>query len=435
MKSNKNKDILSLIENFMTHVNMGVIILNEKKNVVKVNELAQKILKISGIALGIKIPKINFIDTKKNILNLKEYTIQVGSVTYTALGKFYDINIENHKSVFLFRISDVENNKKTSDLINEIPKRDIDKILGVSQEIIHIRESIPVISSSMSNVFITGESGTGKELVAIALHNERGRKDNPFIALNCASIPENLLESELFGYVKGAFTGADSQGRIGLFEASDGGTLFLDEIGDMPSYLQVKLLRVLERKEFTKLGSNKIIKINVRFIAATNKNMEELLANGKFREDLYYRLNVIPIKITPLRERKEDIRVIASKFIYKYSNIFNKTISEIEENFWKALDDYHWPGNIRELQNTMEYVVNMMRYTEKVTSKLLPPKIFKENFDFPVDDEYNLETLEHGLIKKLLNIYGNTADSKIVIANKLGISRATLYRKITKYKL
>lgn len=435
MKSNKNKDILSLIENFMTHVNMGVIILNEKKNVVKVNELAQKILKISGIALGIKIPKINFIDTKKNILNLKEYTIQVGSVTYTALGKFYDINIENHKSVFLFRISDVENNKKPSDLINEIPKRDIDKILGVSQEIIHIRESIPVISSSMSNVFITGESGTGKELVAIALHNESGRKDNPFIALNCASIPENLLESELFGYVKGAFTGADSQGRIGLFEASDGGTLFLDEIGDMPSYLQVKLLRVLERKEFTKLGSNKIIKINVRFIAATNKNMEELLANGKFREDLYYRLNVIPIKITPLRERKEDIRVIANKFIYKYSNIFNKTISEIEENFWKALEDYRWPGNIRELQNTMEYVVNMMRYTEKVTSKLLPPKIFKENFDFPVDGEYNLEILEHGLIKKLLNIYGNTADSKIVIANKLGISRATLYRKITKYKL
>lgn len=432
MKSNKNKDILLLIENFMAHVNMGVVILDNKKNIVKVNELAQKILKISGIALGIKIPEINFIDMKKNVLNLKEYIIQVGSVTYRTIGKFYDINIENYNNAFLFNISDI---KGSADSINQIPKNDIDKILGVSQEMIHIRENIHVIGSSMSNVFITGESGTGKELVAMALHNESDRRYNPFIALNCASIPENLLESELFGYVKGAFTGADNHGRVGLFEASDGGTLFLDEIGDMPSYLQVKLLRVLERKEFAKLGSNKIIKINVRFIAATNKNMEELITSGKFREDLYYRLNVIPIKIAPLRERKEDIRIIGSRFIYKYSNIFNKTISEIDESFWEALEDYHWPGNIRELQNTMEYVINMMRYTEKISYKLLPPKILKENLGFPIDNDYNLENLEKKLIKKLLDIYGNTSDSKIIVANKLGISRSTLYRKITKYKL
>ncbi|MGF6905946.1 sigma-54 interaction domain-containing protein [Fusobacterium sp. PH5-44] len=436
MKEKQNySDILSLIENMISHINMGVIVLDNKNNVIRVNELAQKILKISGVTLGIKIPKINFIDTKKNVLNLKEYIIQVGSVTYTTLGKFYAVNIENYKSIFLFHISDDGTSNRSTGLINEIPKRDIDKILGVSQEIIHIRERIPVIASSMSNVFITGESGTGKELVAMALHNESGRKFKPFIALNCASIPENLLESELFGYVKGAFTGADNQGRIGLFEASDGGTLFLDEIGDMPSYLQVKLLRVLEQKEFTKLGSNKIININTRFIAATNKNMEELITSGKFREDLYYRLNVIPIKIAPLRERKDDIRVIGNKLIYKYSNIFNKTISEIEENFWEALENYYWPGNIRELQNTMEYVVNMMNYTEKITSRLLPPKILKENLDFPIDNEYNLEKVEQELIKKLLNIYGKTADSKIIIADKLGISRATLYRKIVKYEL
>lgn len=298
-----------------------------------------------------------------------------------------------------------------------------------------IKEKIQIIASSASSVFITGESGTGKELVATALHSESERKNFPFIAFNCASIPENLLESELFGYVKGAFTGADNKGRIGIFEAANGGTLFLDEVGDMPSYLQVKLLRVLERKEITRLGSNQVIKIDVRLIAATNKNMEELVTKGEFREDLYYRLNVIPIKLPPLRERKEDIKILAKNFIDKYSSILNKTVSGIDQNFWRKMEEYSWPGNVRELQNSMEYVVNMMKYTEVINFRLLPPKVLGKHIIADEEENFNLEHMEKRMIEKLLNIYGYSPEAKQEIAKKLGIGIATLYRKIKVYEL
>lgn len=433
-KIKKDDGVSSFINYIIDHINTGLIILGKNDKIVQINHIAQKLLKTSEISQGSKLPDIHFFETKKNILDFKEYIIQMGSVTYTTAGKFYPINIDNYNKIFIFHKTNHEEEGIYQENITT-PKRDINKILGVSPEIISIREQIQTIASSMSNVFITGESGTGKELVAMALHSESKRSAQPFVALNCASIPENLMESELFGYVKGAFTGADPLGRIGLLESANNGTLFLDEIGDMPIYLQVKLLRILEKREFTKLGSNKVTKINIRVVAATNKDMENLIGDGKFREDLYYRLNVIPIKLPPLRERKEDIKVLAKNFIDKYSSLLNKTVSGIDDNFWKKIQEYSWPGNIRELQNTTEYVVNLMKYTEVINYKLLPPKILGEKTSPILEENYNLEYLEKNTIQKLLKIHMDSPNKVDIISNHLGIGRATLYRKLKKYNL
>ena len=314
-------------------------------------------------------------------------------------------------------------------------KYSFDDIITVDEKSIEVKEFAKRIALADSNVLITGESGTGKELYASAIHNFSARKDFPFIPVNCASFEKNLIESELFGYEEGSFTGAKKNGKTGLFQLAQGGTLFLDEVGDMPSYLQVKLLRVLERKEITRLGSNQVIKIDVRLIAATNKNMEELVTKGEFREDLYYRLNVIPIKLPPLRERKEDIKILAKNFIDKYSSILNKTVSGIDQNFWRKMEEYSWPGNVRELQNSMEYVVNMMKYTEVINFRLLPHKVLGKHITIDEEENFNLEHMEKRMIEKLLNIYGYSPEAKQEIAKKLGIGIATLYRKIKVYEL
>ena len=238
--------------------------------------------------------------------------------------------------------------------------------------------------------------------------------------------------------MKGAFTGADAKGRTGLFEAANGGTVFLDEIGDMPLYLQEKLLRVLENREITRLGSNQTVKIDVRLVAATNKDIESMIQAGEFREALYYRLNVIPMALSPLRERKEDIRVIATSFIERYSAVLNKMVRGIDEDFWRYLERYEWPGNIRELQNTIEYVMNMMPYSGMLEGSLLPGKFFQTNGTVRVEEaieDLNLENMERQMIKRALAIYGVSPEAKKMIAGKLGIGIATLYRKIKVYQL
>lgn len=213
-------------------------------------------------------------------------------------------------------------------------------------------------SSTTSTVLIRGESGTGKELIAKAIHNNSNRKDKPFVRVNCAAIPENLLESELFGYEKGAFTGA-LKSKPGKFNIANEGTIFLDEIGDMPTAMQVKLLRVLQEKEFESIGGILTQKVDVRIIAATNRNLEEMIKTGEFREDLYYRLNVITITLPPLRKRKEDINLLVEHFIKKINSKLNKNITSIDKESLQLLQDYHWPGNIRELENTIERAINM----------------------------------------------------------------------------
>ncbi|WP_297887852.1 sigma 54-interacting transcriptional regulator [Sulfurihydrogenibium sp.] len=253
-----------------------------------------------------------------------------------------------------------------------ISKSGIDGIIGKSKQILEIIDTIKKISNTSATVLLTGESGVGKEIFAKAIHNLSERSDKPFIKINCAAIPENLLESELFGYEKGAFTGANST-KKGKFELANGGTIFLDEIGDMPLLLQAKILRVLQEKEIERLGSTKPISIDVRIIAATNKNLEKMVYEGTFREDLYYRLNVISIHIPPLRERKEDIPLLIYYFLEKFNKMYGKNLT-ISKELLEYLQNYDWPGNVRQLQNTIERMVILSKH-EKLDFKDLPADI------------------------------------------------------------
>ncbi|MDD2361033.1 MAG: sigma 54-interacting transcriptional regulator [Syntrophaceticus schinkii] len=306
----------------------------------------------------------------------------------------------------------------------------VEDILGVSKPIRQLHEKIKSIASSNSTVLIRGESGTGKELVARAIHNYGAWSQGPFVAINCSAIPESLLESELFGYEDGAFTGARKGGKMGKFELADKGTLFLDEIGDMAQFLQVKLLRVLQERRIERIGGLYPIPVDVRVIAATNRDLEKMIAQGEFREDLYYRINVIPINIAPLRERKEDIDVLCRYFIDEYNQQLNKDVKYMTEGFGKKLCEYSWPGNVRELQNAIEYAMNLAA-GDFLDVEQLPVGIRE------VEDEdtvsFNLEVLERRAIRRCLQQYGTTVEGKQKAAEELGIGIATLYRKMKRY--
>jgi transcriptional regulator with PAS, ATPase and Fis domain len=233
------------------------------------------------------------------------------------------------------------------------------------------------IALSPSSVLVCGESGTGKEVVARAIHRLSPRRDKPFIAINCAAIPEQLLESELFGYVKGAFTGASSTGKQGLIQAAQQGTLFLDEIGDMPLTMQAKLLRVLELREVTPIGASRPVPVDIRIIAATHQHLEQYIAEGKFREDLFYRLNVIPIHLPPLREREGDVALLTHYFLNLHTSRIGLLYPGLSPEVMALLEGYRWPGNVRELSNLIEYLVNVVQAGEVIESILLPPNILR----------------------------------------------------------
>ncbi|MGA1862224.1 sigma-54 dependent transcriptional regulator [Deferribacter thermophilus] len=321
-----------------------------------------------------------------------------------------------------------------------------------NKKMIEIYKLIGKVATSNINILITGETGTGKEVIAKLIHQKSNRANRPFIALNMGAIPNDLIESELFGYVKGAFTGASSD-KPGKFEEANGGTIFLDEISEMDLNLQVKLLRVLQEKEVYRLGGNKPVKLDVRVIAATNKNLEEYVKAGKFREDLFYRLNVINIDLPPLRERKEDIPVLIEHFLGKYKYIKNKKL-HISEDALNKLILYNWPGNIRELENVVQYLI--VHSTGNVIElKNLPEKVLRNNNnglsirkelynlaekllycsnvndDVTIYDEY-LKIVETPLIMAALDKTGN---NKSAAAKLLGINRNTLRKKIKDYNL
>ncbi len=305
--------------------------------------------------------------------------------------------------------------------------------IGSSAKIKHVYEQIKYVAPSNSTVMITGESGTGKELVANALHYSSSRKGKPFVKVNCAALSENIIESELFGHEKGSFTSAMAR-RIGRFELADGGTLFLDEIGDIPLSTQIKLLRVLEQKEFERVGGNETIKVDVRVLAATNRNMESMVQHGHFREDLFFRLNVINIHMAPLRERKGDIALLANHFLDKYSSQMNKRISRISKSALKLLDSYAWPGNVRELENAIERAVVYCK-GNILTEEYLPSNIRIDDSENVVTinlPSYSLAEAEKRLITMVLNL--SNGNMKYA-AELLGISRGTLYSKCERYQI
>ncbi|WP_067620214.1 sigma-54 interaction domain-containing protein, partial [Dissulfuribacter thermophilus] len=305
-----------------------------------------------------------------------------------------------------------------------------DNFIGKSSAMKAVFDLINTVAPTDVPVLIRGESGTGKELVANALHNLSERKDKPFIKINCAAIPENLLESELFGHEKGAFTGA-VQARKGKFEAADGGTIFFDEIGDMPLSLQAKLLRVLEDQEITRLGGYKSIKVDVRTIFATAKDLKEAIKEGTFREDLFYRINVVPIHLPPLRERGEDITALIEHFLKIFSQKYGKQGLDISPDAYKSLLAYDYPGNVRELKNAIERAV-LLSTGSHIHVTHLPSVFRKMAEDLPCISE-DLP-LEEGVKcyerQRILKALEQTKGKKIEAAAKLGISRKVLWKKL-----
>lgn len=321
----------------------------------------------------------------------------------------------------------------------------IEQLVGECRVMRQLKRLISRIAPSPSSVMVVGESGTGKEVVARAIHKLSGRRNKPFIAINCAAIPEQLLESELFGYVKGAFTGASANGKTGLIQAANTGTLFLDEIGDMPLMLQAKLLRAIEAREILPIGASSPIQVDIRIISATNQNLAQFIAEGKFREDLFYRLNVIPITLPPLRERQEDIELLVHYFLLLHTRRLGSVYPGIAPDVVEILRKHRWPGNLRELSNLMEYLVNVVPSGEVIDSTLLPPNLLNngttEQSDVTEVSEAHLslddaggtalEEMEKQMIREALSRH----NSKKQVADELGIGIATLYRKIKKYEL
>jgi len=306
-------------------------------------------------------------------------------------------------------------------------------IIGNSKVMQEVYRLIEQVSKSDTTVLITGESGTGKELVAHAIHYNSFRANKPFIKVNCAALPENIIESELFGHEKGAFTGA-IKSRKGRFELADGGTLFLDEIGDLTPQIQIKLLRVLQEREFEKVGGTDTIKVNVRIIAATNRNLEELIEKGLFRQDLYYRLNVFPIHLPPLRDRKSDILLLTDYFVEKYSKMYSKNIRRISTPAIDMLMAYHWPGNVRELENCIERAV-LVSNDEVIHGHHLPPTLQTGESSDTIPKgplKAKLESIEREFI---LDALKSTSGNMAKASKLLGLTERQMGVRVKKYKI
>jgi len=454
IKAYENKEnertsmLMKLLNVVIDNMGKGVLILDKDDRIVHINGSALKQLFLTRDCLQ---KKINIEATGDNILGLDEFKVTLNEKVFYLMGDMLPVipRVAEYAKILIFNeMKEVKS--KIYDLTNIANEIRLDHILGEAEVMRQLKRKILKIAESKSTVLITGESGTGKELVARAIYTESVRHSQPFVAINCGAIPDTLLESELFGYVKGAFTGADPRGKIGKFELANKGVIFLDEVGDMPLYLQVKLLRVLQERKITRIGSNQQIDIDVRVIAATNKNLVPMIAENKFREDLYYRLNVIPLEIPPLRERKEDIRLIAMHLIEKYSRLFDKKVFGIDEDAIRELIDYPWPGNVRELENTIEFMINMVDDMGSLTKETLPnniqdyiakdipPNPVERNYDnclIEADSIRPIKEMERMLIQKALQINGDTTEGKQLAAKQLGIGIATLYRRIEEYQL
>ena len=415
-----------ILSNIIDRVQDIIILTNRKNEIELINKKGQNIL--GAIYKDEKI----ILKTSSNFLNQKEFNFLYSRKEISAIGDIFTFSLEKSeeltKTLFVFKeISEFKNYLLSFHGNSSI-------ILLESPQMQDIYSHVSKVARNDTSVLITGESGTGKEIIAKQIHDLSSYSNGPFITVNCGAIPESLMESELFGYTKGAFTGADPKGKIGFFEKANNGTIFLDEIGEMPLQIQVKILRVLQDKKITPIGSRTEKQINVRIIAATNKNLEEEVEKRSFRQDLFYRLSVFPIDIPPLRERKKDIKTLVDFFVKKYYISFQKEQKEISTDVYQHFLEYSWPGNIRELKNTIEYCMNMIEENEKtIDLKHLPPKFLvnKEK-----DEKIKtLKELEKEAISNLLKIYGNSSEAKKIIAKSLGVGIATLYRKLSSYNL
>ncbi len=432
------------VNEIINSINKSIIIISPDKKISHINIKALNSLNMSlskdhviGKSVTDIITNININDTHNKEV-VATWHINDGR-EIKVLYKSNDIvlNQKRISSLISFdEIRDIINiamNYTTDDSVN------FPNIIGKSSKLLDVIKKATIVAKSDSTILLNGESGTGKELFARAIHNSSPRKDGPFMAINCTCIPENLLESELFGYEKGAFTGANSHGRIGKFELANNGTLFLDEIGDLPLHLQPKLLRAIQEKEIYRVGGNNPIKVNIRIISATHRNLEELVKNKMFRQDLFYRLNVIPLNLPPLRERETDVLILSEYILNRLCKRMGISIKHLSKEVEEKFLCYEWPGNVRELENALEYAVNLS-ISDEITLSDLPDYLEDNNLsnDLELGEYINIDgTLEQmtskfekDIINKCLGKYGNTTEGKKNIANKLGIGLTTLYRKI-----
>lgn len=446
----------SIIDNF----DKGIMILDKEEKIMNINSFGAEIFNkpkesLLHEKLHYVLPNIDNVIGELNINKntiIKEIKFKHTSNYKTKL-KFKGIR---HKDKIIGMVVTMVNEKEERDLKNPTGAFwTFNDIIGESAAIVNVITNSKIISNSPSTVLIQGESGTGKEVLAQAMHNYSVRRSNKFVAINCGAIPINIIESELFGYEDGTFTGGKKGGKKGTFEVANGGTLFLDEIGEMPLDMQVKLLRVLQESRVTRLGGNKEILVDVRVIAATNKKLKREVEKGTFREDLYYRLCVIPITLPPLRERKGDIEKLIEYFLRIKSFKLNKKIPEIDKSLYNNLISYNWPGNIRQLENYIENIVNLggvLSFDLREESKDEKANVNKERiidefccekyneFEsikmekecFNKEEFFNLEKLEKQTINQAIKVYNHNMTK---VAQALGISRNTLYLKIKKYNI
>ena len=307
-------------------------------------------------------------------------------------------------------------------------------LTGTSQALERVLKQARSVAATSATVLISGENGTGKEMLARAIHQESPRASGPFVAVSCAALPESLIESELFGHEKGAFTSA-LQAHKGRFELADGGTLFLDEIGDLSAAVQVKLLRVLQEREFERVGGTKTLPVDIRLIAATNRDLEKEVAQGRFRQDLFFRLNVVPLVLPPLRERPDDIPILAAHFAAKSAQRYEQATPELDPALVEVLLDYNWPGNVRELENLIERLV-VLDNTSTLGLEFVPEKMLRALPGTTPGDESTLEGAVDALKKRMIvNALRATDGNKVAAAKKLGISRSYLHRLINEFDL
>ncbi len=426
----------------MDSINSGIFALDMDGVVKAINKSACKMLYIKEEVINKKADKVlhNWEYILKEITDGKVYEDKEVIYTHEDKKKTFSLNaypIKNKSGDIIGIVAIFNDIQNVYNLVNKYTGKNatytFEDIVGSSEKITKLKQQAKSIANSPSTVLIQGESGTGKELIAQAIHNNSSRKDKSFIAINCGAIPKSLIESELFGYEQGAFTGAKRGGQPGKFELASGGTLFLDEIGEMPLDVQVYLLRVLQTSCFYRVGGSKNINVDVRIIAATNKNLKEKVEKGNFREDLYYRLSVIPLNVPSLREREGDIEILIQYFLKAKAIKLGKSIPKIRDDIYESLINYTWPGNVREIENCIENIVNMDGNTSFIFENDL---LLKKEKNISIEGfHYNMCTLEQWDKIAIENCI-KKCEGNITKASKiLGINRSTIYSKMKKQNI
>ncbi|WP_017212764.1 sigma-54-dependent Fis family transcriptional regulator [Clostridium beijerinckii] len=454
-KINLDKDYIDALLTVMDAFNEWFVVINEKGIITSISDDYKEFLgcdnpigkKVEDIIENTKMGKVlktgiadigGIQEIKGNKMIAMRVPIKKDGKVISAVGKvvFKDISDFHALSKKLLDLEKEVEFYKSKIAENKTAKYSVENIIGHSNKIRKVKDLIGKVANTNSNVLINGESGTGKEMIAHSIHNSSKRYLAPFIKINCASIPAELLESELFGYEEGAFTGAKKGGKKGKFELANGGSIFLDEIGDMNINMQAKILRVIQEREIESIGGSGVKSVDVRIITATNKNLEELVKKGEFREDLYYRLNVVKIVSPPLRERKEDIPALANELRIKIAKRLDVYVEGISKDAIECLGNYDWPGNIRELENVIERAINLLDSNIMIKTEHLSERFTSAKYKRYSDKNEYLKTIVEEVEKEvILECLNRNNWNKNKTAQILGISRAGLYKKIEEFNL